>query len=396
MSSTTFYSTIGTANTVEHLRISYNNVASEFSTDVFRLPVSASSTGNLTLNGAFVVQTYTLSPQFATNTTNRLENRNGVLFFNDHRISTDVTVIFGYVAGGTNVATSSITTTERFTFSTGTSATQTPVLSQGRQNLGGLSDTKTYGYFGGGLSGATVAVTTSDRITFATSAIAAHTPTNLSQVTGRPASISDGVVYGYYLGGSNVASTIAKSDRLTFASSVTAVHTPANLTTARNEAAGLSDATAYGYVLGGRTSTGALVGLTSVEKITFSTSVSSTSTAVISTGRYGPAATSDDEVYGYLAGGNEGGTYYTNADRITFSSDTIAAHTPGNLSAARTQLSGTSDAVTYGYFQGGQNAVGRQTTGDRITFSSGVTAANTPANLAVARSNHVGITDATV
>lgn len=395
MSSTTFYSTIGTANTVEHLRTSYNNVAAEFSSDVLRVPGSATQTGNLTLNGTFIAQTVTLSSAIASNTTNRLENRNGVLFFNNARISTDFNVVYGYVAGGINASAVRVTSSERFTFSTGTSATQTPVLSQARSTVGGLSDTKTFGYFGGGTTG--VAVATSDRITFATSAIAAHTPTNLSAATRDHASISDGVVYGYYLGGLTGSVSVAKQDRVTFATEALAAHTPGNLTTARQEHTGLSDGSIYGYIAGGRT-TAASNAQTSTERITFSTSVCASSTVVLSVSRIQHGSLSDVEVYGYISGGysGTGTTAIATTDRVTFSSGAIAAHTPANVTANRVRMSGMSDGNIYGYYHGGLTGSAAVVTCDRITFSTSVLAAYTIGNLTSARREHAALTDATV
>ena len=137
-------------------------------------------------------QTYTLSPAIASNNTNRLENRNGVLFFNNERISLRPTyaAVYGYALGGSN-------------------------------SLGGV-------------------LATADRVTFSTSTTAAHTPANLSTVRKSFASLSDGIVYGYALGG-NTGTVAVTADRITFSTSITAAHTPANLSVARDQLGGLSD-----------------------------------------------------------------------------------------------------------------------------------------------------------
>lgn len=394
MSSTTFYATIGTSNTVDELRTSYNNVASEMSTDVWRIPGNVTKTGSLTLNGTFTVtQQYVInsSASAASNPTNRLENRSGILYFNDDKVFMNVAVVYGYVAGGLT-STVAVASSERFTFSTATSATQTPALSVARLYLNGVSDNKVYGYFAGGQNTTSSLVVISDRVTFSTSAIAADTPSNLSAATDRVAAISDGLTYGYYLGGFTGALT-ARQNRILFSTGALAAFTLGNLNVVKYQPMAVSDAVTFGYICGGSSSVGTYSA--NVERLTFSTSLCSTSTVVLSQARAYGAGLSDGSTYGYIGGGFSGATTYAITDRITFSSGAIAAQTPANLSTVRSELAGFGDGLIYGYYLGGVSTA-LQATCDRVTFSTSVTAAYTPGNLTAGRRQHAGITDGAV
>jgi hypothetical protein len=151
---------------------------------------------------------------------------------------------YGYFSGG--ITTAVVTTADRITFSTGTTAAFTAAnLSQARRSVSGLSDGSTYGYFAGGfttsLSGP---VNTTDRITFSTGTTAAFTAANLSTAKRSVASSSDGFTYGYFSGGATTAfegAALATADRITFSTGTTAAFTAANLSQARCDLGGLAD-----------------------------------------------------------------------------------------------------------------------------------------------------------
>jgi hypothetical protein len=149
---------------------------------------------------------------------------------------------YGYFAGGATGATVSVATADRITFSTSTTAAFTAAnLSQARFGLFGVSDGSTYGYFAGGATGVSfINVTTADRITFATGTTAAFTAANLSQGRRNLSGVSDGSTYGYFAGGFTGAS-VATVDRITFSTGTTASFTAANLSQAKQLSAGLTD-----------------------------------------------------------------------------------------------------------------------------------------------------------
>jgi hypothetical protein len=282
---------------------------------------------------------------------------------------------------------------DRITFSTGVTAANTASnLSASRIGLGGVSDIITYGYFAGGYGGAATTLVTADRIVFSTGVTSANTVSDLSlsrQVFG---SVSDGVAYGYFAGGSGSASTyLVTADRLAFSSGATAANTVSNLSAAKGYLAGLSDNSLYGYFAGGYT--GGYVA--TADRIVFSTGVTSANTVSnISTNRLDPTGLSDNFTYGYFAGGNTGASVAT-SDRITFSSGATAANTTSNLTQARSAMGSSSSGETYGYFAGGTTGAVVATT-DRVTFSTSTTAANTVSNLTTSRNYLAGISDGAV
>jgi hypothetical protein len=184
---------------------------------------------------------------------------------------------YGYFAGGFTGSSVAVATGDRITFSTSTTAAQTSAnLSQARYYLSGLSDNSTYGYFAGGITGSSAAtsVTTADRITFSTSTTAAQTSANLSQARYVVSSVSDNITYGYFAGGFTGAA-VATAELITFSTSTTAAQTSANLSTVRYGMGGSSDGQTYGYFAGG--DSGTIVGTS--DRITFSTSTTAAQTS---------------------------------------------------------------------------------------------------------------------
>jgi uncharacterized membrane protein YdcZ (DUF606 family) len=295
---------------------------------------------------------------------------------------------YGYFAGGFTGA--AIATTDRITFSTGTTAAFTAAnLSQARYWIAGSSDKSTYGYISGGSINASTRVTTVDRITFSTGTTAAFTAANLSTAREGGAGLSDGSTYGYFAGGTTGANVVT-ADRITFSTGTTAAFTAANLSQARRYLASSSDGSTYGYFAGGNTDQD----VATADRITFSTGTTAAFTAAnLSQAKSQLAGLSDGSTYGYFAGGTTGANILVaTADRIAFSTGTTAAFTAANLSQARRGVVVTSDGITYGYFVGGYTATA-VTTSDRITFSTGTTAAFTAANLSTAKGFGAGLAD---
>jgi uncharacterized membrane protein YdcZ (DUF606 family) len=184
---------------------------------------------------------------------------------------------YGYFAGGSTSVNAHVVTADRITFSTGTTAAFTTAnLSQARTFIGSVSDKLSYGYFAGGRTGTAVRVTTADRITFSTGTTAAFTAANLSQARAEVFGLSDASTYGYFAGGSTAGDIVQNTaDRITFSTGTTAAFTAANLSQARRAATGASDGSTYGYFVGGFT--GAVV--TTADRITFSTGTTAAFTA---------------------------------------------------------------------------------------------------------------------
>ena len=331
----------------------------------------------------------------SSNTTNLLENRNGQLFFNGRRVDlvNEYVAVYGYQLGGF-AAGAYISTADRITFSTGVYAASTiSNVSEARFAGSGSSDVSVYGYTNGGYNGSVV-VTTCDRTTFATSVTAAYSAGALAAARYDHFSVSDGSVYGYVLGGYNSAFTVLSSvERRAFSTGVTAAIS-ATLSAVRTSrmSQSLSDGSIYGYTMGGSSTGGVAGGVTTTDRLTFSTSAIAASTASnVSVARSDIGTVSDGAVYGYTCGGYNTGSPaapVTTGDRTTFSTSATAALTSANLSGVRAGLNGVSDGATYGYFSGGEStgASSYVTTTDRITFSTSVLAAVTASNLPAARS----------
>jgi hypothetical protein len=240
-------------------------------------------------------------------------------------------VNYGYFAGGgtDSGSNSPVTTADRITFSTGArNANAASNLSQARAFFYALGDGSTYGYFTGGNTGAYVA--TVDRIVFSTGATAANSvsqPTypNLSQPKIDMACVSDGTNYGYCAGGSTTGGGLSATfDRIVFATGAVSAYTTYNLTQARTSPGGVSDGAVYGYFLGGYVGGG----VTTADRITYSNgAVAANTVSRLSQARGYAGCLSDGASYGYIAGGWSVNAQFNTVDRIVFSTGATAANT---------------------------------------------------------------------
>jgi hypothetical protein len=188
--------------------------------------------------------------------------------------------MYGYFAGGETATNTEVVTSDRIVFSTGvTSANTVSNLSSARCYVTGVSDGTLYGYFAGGdTTGSSALVTTTDRITFSSGTTSLNTVSNLSQARADTASISDAVTYGYWMGGYLTlgSSYVATTDRIVFSTGVTSAATTSNLTFAKDAAASAGDGLTYGYIAGGHT--GSSVSIINTDRITFSSGTTAANT----------------------------------------------------------------------------------------------------------------------
>lgn len=306
-----------------------------------------------------------------------------------------LTPTYWYIGWG--YTTNNVATTDRITFSTSvTAAFTTGNLSVAERWLGWwVSDTTTYWYWScWWVTWAWTLVNTTDRVTFSTWASAVNTTSNLSSSRYWTSWISDTVTYGYNWWG-NTNARVATTDRLTFSTWASAANTWSNLSVARFNTCSLSDWVTYWYW--GGWDTWASPRSSVVDRIVFSTSVTSANTASMSSGRNWPQALSDTVTYWYIS------WWYTwtstrvnTTDRITFSTSAISANTASNLSSVRFSWWYCWDGWTYGYVSW-WNTPWQVATTDRMTFSTWAFAANTASNLSQARDNWLaGLSDYTV
>ena len=199
-------------------------------------------------------------------------------------------------------------------------------------------------------------------------------------------------VYGYAMGGYTGGGTpVTTVDRIAFSTSTTTASTASNLATARYNVGGTSDCSVYGYTFGGANG---IAYLATGDRTAFSTSVTAASTiSNLSSARSNPTGVSDGAIYGYAMGGYDPSS--TTVDRITFRTSITAASTVSNLSTARGHAAGISDGSVYGYVTGGVTTALTSST-NRITFSTSATAAATGTTLSDARYTLTGLSDGAV
>lgn len=250
----------------------------------------------------------------------------------------------------------------------------------------------TNGYFGGGFSdsgGGGDLVKTSDKIVFSTDVTSASTVSDLTVAKASYQSLSDGGINGYFAGGASEGIT-ADVDKITFSSSVTSSCTSAVLSRIKYLGAAASDLSTKGYFTGGCT-VGSIYEA-NADKITFSSETTAACTSAnLTAARYGHAGINGGSTKGYFAGGWIDPSPSAVCDKTLFSTDTTSAVTTGNLSSARSSLDALSNNLTKGYFGGGYTGA-LVTTSDKITFSSDITAACTTANLSTSKGLYAGVT----
>ena len=197
--------------------------------------------------------------------------------------------------------------------------------------------------------------------------------------------------YGYYGGGFTGGNPVATVDKLAFSAETFTATTTANLSLVRGAPAAFSNPDVAGYILGGVTAGGAPPGsiVTRCDKLTFSTdTTASTTTGNLSLARDGASGVSERSTKGYSSGGETAAGLATTvvSDKTTFSTDSTAANTGSDLSAKRAYLGAITEGSTKGYVAGGWSTSGSNPvkTADKVTYSSDTSAAATSANLVTA------------
>lgn len=297
---------------------------------------------------------------------------------------------FGYYAGGRTTAdTSSVNTIDRLDLKTFVTSASTQVLSLARRMMGGVSDRTTNGYFCGGVSSDSTALVTADKIAFSTEIVSANTASNLATARYVHGSVSDGSLYGYFVGG--LPGPLTSTDKITFSSGVTAASTASAISEARESFMMVSDSSLYGYLSGGITG-GAV--RASAERITFSSGVFNANTVSNLTLARSNMSSISGVLAGYFLGGNSG-AYSNVTDKLTYSNGTTAAATSANLTVARYNVAGVSDGRYNGFACGGYSS-SVVATADKLVFSTDTASAATSANLTTVRMNTIAVSNGSV
>jgi hypothetical protein len=311
------------------------------------------------------------------------------------------TATYGYTLGGIDSSGNRYANTDRFTFSSQTNSLNTVSnLSVARRGIAPCSDKTTYGYAAGGETGSLNGTTTTDRTTFSSGTTAANTVSNMTFGSFLGGGLSDGglVGYGYFMGGFTYGTIYNTTDRITFSSGTTALNTVSNLSVARNGDPGICDNVAYGYAGGGITSAGGTGATTTTDRVTFSSGTTAANTVSnLSLARGNTAALNDGSTYGYWCGGGTSTTDLSNSttDRITYSSGTTASATVSNLLMPNLRCGGITDGGEFGYVCGGYTSSSSFSSWiSRIAYSGGIgTFAFIAALLDVAVADKEGFSD---
>lgn len=151
----------------------------------------------------------------------------------------------GYFAGGVNGSSASVVTVDKVTFSNDTTAAESGAnLNSARHAFGALSQGLTHGYWAGGYS--TVAGTqlsTAEKTTFATDTTATAAGANLGNARFGLSCSSQGSTKGYMGGGRAEGVTdYAITDKITYATDTRSAQSSADLSGTRQGGAGLGGA----------------------------------------------------------------------------------------------------------------------------------------------------------
>ena len=186
--------------------------------------------------------------------------------------------------------------------------------------------------------------------------------------------------FGWSMGGRDApgTGTLTNAQRLTFASETWHTVAGAALPAARQSSGGIAEGGVSGYTIAGSSTTIDSGGQIHAYKTIFATETTAAeATANTAAGRHRVSWGGSAAIKGYIGGGNDtGGVVLSTTDRIIYATSTRTAN--GALSSARMFQRGQADG-SFIYLSGG-SAV----TCDRITVSTDAVAAFTSANLVTA------------
>lgn len=336
------------------------------SNTAFRAPTACLATGNRYMTGVSgrdrnMVQTQIATPTLKTSIPGSVPNT-------------------GYFAGG---APGPLSSMDKLNFSTSTtvSAPTSANLSAARLSHSGTGNSNN-GYFGGGYSPGPTVYSRMDKLVYSTDTTSYLPGGNLSAARYHCGSSTSSTA-GYWVGGGPGETSI--TDKLTYSSDTTVRVPGANLTEGRDNSSSCTGSANAFYTLAGYIA----AAVSRCEKMNYSTETfAKIPSANTSTTKYNAIATSSF-TDGYIGGGFQPGpTYYSNVDKISYSTDTMQR--VSNLSYAHTLMGATSNTTSQGYFVGGSDGTERSTV-SRITFSTDSIGLDPSANLTVAAYQRMGV-----
>lgn len=240
-----------------------------------------------------------------------------------------------------------------------------------------------------------------EKFSFSTRVSTVLTAARLTEKSSEFAAVSERETKGYFAGGVSIdmfqiGRFIDTAWKLTFSNDTAAAETSAKLSEARSQVVGLTEGTTKGYFCGGEVDLNG-VWVKTVDKVTFSsdsTALSGSAELPEQRGRMNQSGISDGSTKGYLSGGISvfGGQPVDTVFKLTFSGDTTSNVTSASLSVRRNIFAGMSEGESKGYVSGGRTFGGGIDTEatDKISFSTDSVAAVTTASLPAARIFHTG------
>ena len=240
----------------------------------------------------------------------------------------------GYFGGGSVPGLSS--TMEKINYSLDTdSLVPGAALSSARTSLSATDGNAIAGYFGGGIITGPAIVSTTDKLTYSTETTAAVAPAALSSTRSNLAAAGNSTA-GYFAGGSSPA-IVSTTDKLTYATDTRTTVPGAFLISPRSNLAATGSST-LGYFGGGVIAGPALV--STVDKLAYSNdTISTVPGAALSSARSNLSATGNS-TSGYFGGGIVPAIVST-MDKITFATDTRQIIPAAVLSSPRSELGAT-------------------------------------------------------
>jgi hypothetical protein len=252
----------------------------------------------------------------------------------------------GYIAGGWYVDA-----IEKITFPGDTISTLAATLVDVTRYQGACGNGGVAGYLGGGINTLGGRQSRIDKIT--TNDTVSTLSATLSGAVESVASFANSGAAGYWVGGNNSVNTVRRVDKLTFSSDSVANLGTNFLPQPREQQAGFANSGTAGYLAGGRVSEGP--GLSSIEKITFSSDSHSTIGATLSAARtrLTGSGMANSGTAGYVCSVGDESQPFNKIDKLLFSNETRSTIS-ATLSEDLQNVASMANSGTAGYFAGGE------------------------------------------
>ena len=282
----------------------------------------------------------------------------------------------GYMLGG-SAAPGNVSTTDKIDFTLDVStAVPGANLTSGRFGENQGSSTNTAGYTVGGKTTPSVRVSTVDKLTYSTDTTANVPSAELYALW--TASGSGNNLAGYFCGSGSPGGPpiFTYCQKLTYSTETSALAPSANLTATRYNTSSTGNQI-FGYWIGGTPGPNS-----TADKLTYGTdTMSAVTSARLPTNGYGRGTSANQTTAIYAGGATPG--QISNIEKVNFSDDTSYSVPAAQLTVSRAAVGGSGNSVS-GYYYGGYSP-SRVTTTDKLSYASDTVSVLPGAQLSVAR-----------